>query len=78
MNVSRSWGYDSNWLLSREGQDLYTKSLVNNSRRTDVQPHEPETLPQPGRKYFRTDVEEVFPIIEETRKLTMALTGVRD
>lgn len=67
-----------NWLLSREGGDIYTKHLQSNSRRTDVPAHEPETLPQPGKKYFRTDVEEVFPIIEDTRKLTMALAGVRD
>ena len=67
-----------NWLLSREGQDTYTGALQNNSRRADVEPHDLDTLPEPGRKYFRTDTEEVIPKIEETQALIKGLVGIKD
>ncbi len=40
-----------NWLLSKEGQTLYSQSTRYNSRRRDVAPVNPATNPDPGKKY---------------------------
>lgn len=41
-----------NWLLTKEGSELYSKEGGTNSRRVDVPPAFPELLPTPGRSYF--------------------------
>lgn len=40
-----------NWLLSKEGQEAYTRA-TRNSRRTDVAPGVAEQKPTPGKDYF--------------------------
>ncbi len=56
-----------NWVLSKEGQELWVRAFDANSRRTDVAPVNPDESPIPGRKYLRSDQEENFDKIEETR-----------
>ena len=40
------------WLLSKEGQTIYAKTSGDNSRRLDVPPGDPDTLPKPGVQYL--------------------------
>jgi len=49
-----------NWLLSKEGQELYAKATASNSRRTDVAPVNPDIFPDPKQlnQYIKQD--EVF------------------
>lgn len=46
-----------NWLLSREGQEAFTK-IPRNSRRTDVAPAFQDLVPLPGKTYFVGQAEE--------------------
>lgn len=41
-----------NWLLTKEGSEAYSKHAQTNSRRVDVAPAFPETVPTPGVKYY--------------------------
>jgi ABC-type Fe3+ transport system substrate-binding protein len=45
-----------NWLLSKEGQEVWVKHTERNSRRLDVTKI-PDTAPRAGRKYFDINVE---------------------
>lgn len=52
----------TNWLLTREGQMVYSKSYDRPSNRADV-PTEgfpPESVPQPGVKYVNSDTEDIL------------------
>jgi ABC-type Fe3+ transport system substrate-binding protein len=49
-----------NWLLSREGQLAWVKTLTN-SRRVDVSPAEPQTAMKPGRSYYNVQAEGMMP-----------------
>ena len=46
-----------NWLLSKRGQELMAELLLQNSRRTDVNPADPDAFPDPKhlRQYTRND-----------------------
>jgi len=46
-----------NWLLSKEGQEAFTK-IPRNSRRTDVAPAFPDLVPLAGKTYFVGQAEE--------------------
>jgi iron(III) transport system substrate-binding protein len=50
-----------NWLLSQEGQAIFSQQAGYNSRRTDVPPAEPPTVVEPGRKYLDLAIEENWP-----------------
>jgi ABC-type Fe3+ transport system substrate-binding protein len=45
------------WLLSREGQTAWNKASPSNSRRLDIEPADPPTLPKPGVEYFNIELE---------------------
>lgn len=49
-----------NWLLSRNGQIDWVKTLTN-SRRLDVPPAEPKSAMKPGRVYHNTQAEDMIP-----------------
>jgi iron(III) transport system substrate-binding protein len=53
------------WLLSREGQTAWNQSYPANSRRLDVEPYDPATLPKPGVDYLFVEREEVRPMRDE-------------
>lgn len=55
-----------NWILTKEGQTLWAPAAAANSRRTDVPPSTPETMPDPGRKYITIDTEAILPEVEKT------------
>jgi iron(III) transport system substrate-binding protein len=40
-----------NWIMTKEGQTLWTKWTETNSRRADVAPVNPDVEPIPGRRY---------------------------
>ncbi|MBP1154910.1 MULTISPECIES: extracellular solute-binding protein [unclassified Paenibacillus] len=46
------------WVLSKEGQSYISKTLNNNSRRLDVPPVKPSSVPQKGKEYFIPQLEE--------------------
>lgn len=49
-----------NWLLSRNGQIEWVKTLTN-SRRVDVPPSEPKSAMKPGRVYHNAQAEDMIP-----------------
>jgi iron(III) transport system substrate-binding protein len=49
-----------NWLLSRDGQLEWVKTLTN-SRRVDVPPAEPHTAMKPGQSYYNVQAEDMMP-----------------
>ena len=49
-----------NWLLSRNGQIEWVKTLTN-SRRVDVPPSEPKSAMKPGRVYHNVQAEDMIP-----------------
>jgi iron(III) transport system substrate-binding protein len=51
-----------NWLLSREGQDAYTSSTIENSRRLDVAPKAPAFAPTRGVEYTNLQKEDFAPL----------------
>jgi hypothetical protein len=40
------------WLLSREGQTQWNRAVPSNSRRLDIEPADPATLPKAGVEYM--------------------------
>lgn len=60
-----------NWLLSKEGQTEYVKS-VRNSRRLDVPAGDPDLLPQSGREYADTQTEASIALREKEMAITKA------
>jgi iron(III) transport system substrate-binding protein len=61
------------WLLSQEGQSQWVKYYPANSRRLDVAPYDPATLPKPGVDYFYVEREEVRPLRDEQFQLARDL-----
>src|SRR5579884_4472789 len=61
------------WLLSREGQSQWVRYYPANSRRVDVEPYDPATLPKPGVDYFYVEREEVRPMRDEQFQLAREL-----
>ncbi len=41
-----------NWLLSKDGQTIWSKATATNSRRLDVPPANPAMVPKPGTEYL--------------------------
>ena len=58
-----------NWLLTKEGQTIWSKELQTNSRRVDVPAGAEERQPQRGKKYVQIDAENLIPEIDKTREL---------
>jgi len=58
-----------NWLLTKEGQTIWSKELQTNSRRVDVPAGAEERQPQRGKKYVQIDAESLIPEIDKTREL---------
>lgn len=58
-----------NWLLSKDGQTVWTREVQTNSRRLDVPPGAADRAPERGKKYVQIDHEELIPQIDATRKL---------
>ena len=61
-----------NWLLSKEGQEIFSKSTERNSRRTDVPPVDQDTTPPEGaaKRFMDPLRQAVYPEVEVTRELT--------
>jgi iron(III) transport system substrate-binding protein len=58
-----------NWTLTKDGQTAWRNVVSVNSRRTDVPPVEPATVPQQGRDYFHQNQESSLAEIQKTRDL---------
>ncbi len=58
-----------NWSLSKAGQEAYSKTIDNNSRRTDVAPVDPGQNPKPGRFYLRSNETTITEVQEMKRFL---------
>ncbi|MFN0074234.1 MAG: extracellular solute-binding protein [Chloroflexota bacterium] len=58
-----------NWLLSKDGQIVWSRELQTNSRRLDVPAGAEERQPEKGKRYVQIDAENLIPEIDETRKL---------
>ncbi|HEX3243829.1 MAG TPA: extracellular solute-binding protein [Chloroflexota bacterium] len=58
-----------NWLLTKDGQTVWSRELQTNSRRVDVPAGAEERQPQPGKKYVQIDAESLIPEIDKTREL---------
>ena len=67
-----------NWLLSKEGQTIWSRNTGSNSRRTDVPPVNHEAVPAPGKKYYESGKEENFDEVFKSQKLIYDLTGIRN
>ena len=61
------------WLLSREGQTHWNRAYPANSRRLDVEPVDPATLPRPGIDYFVVEREENRAVRDEQFQLARDL-----
>jgi iron(III) transport system substrate-binding protein len=61
-----------NWLLSRDGQLEWVKTLTN-SRRVDVPPAEPQTAMKPGRSYYNVQAEDMMPQRRRIQELAKSL-----
>jgi iron(III) transport system substrate-binding protein len=57
-----------NWLLSRQGQEIFVKSTGDNSRRLDVKGPS-QTAPKPGVKYININKEELVHNISRAMKI---------
>ncbi len=58
-----------NWLFTKEGQALWSKASVTNSRRLDVPPQNPGYFPTPGKTYISVDKEERVPDQDRTQDI---------
>ncbi len=67
-----------NWLLTKEGQEQFSKNLENNSVRADVEPVDPVTRPQAGLKYFYSGPEAAQPELDKTEKLISDWLGIKN
>jgi len=57
------------WFLSREGQAAWNKGAAINSRRLDVEPADPATLPKPGVDYMYIEREQSLHLRAEAMEL---------
>ena len=62
-----------NWLLSKEGQTVWSKIALTNSRRVDVPPALPNLAPAPGKQYVQYDDADFTPELAKTQELTKAI-----
>jgi iron(III) transport system substrate-binding protein len=62
-----------NWILGKEALSLYSTELRVNSRRSDVPPGDPNTVPNPGVEYLRMDDEKWIDEIERTQNIAKDL-----
>lgn len=62
-----------NYLLSRAGQEQWSKIDGRNSHRTDVAVIDPKEAPKPGVKYIKTQMEKWLPGRLEVRQLAQEL-----
>ena len=65
----------ANWVLTREAQDRIAKAVNYNSRRTDVEPGEPQTVVDLSRlsEYVNTQSEDMLPHYEAWRQFSKEL-----
>ncbi|MEK7216439.1 MAG: extracellular solute-binding protein [Chloroflexota bacterium] len=61
-----------NWLLTKEGQTIWSKHAVTNSRRVDVAPVVPYLVPTPGKKYPQNDAWNFVPELAKTQEIAKA------
>jgi iron(III) transport system substrate-binding protein len=68
-----------NWLLSKEGQLLYSKEGDTSSRRLDVpaQMDPPCLVPQPGKDYFQTDGPQALEVRKPGGELMQLLKSIQ-
>jgi len=59
-----------NWVLTKEGSEIYSKNVGYNSRRADVAPVDPESAPLKGVKYVRIDLESLLDEIQKTEDIS--------
>lgn len=71
-NAAKLW---INWILSKEGQDAFIKTVATNSRRIDVPPGDPETLPPEGaeKRFLTLGTQKMWPEVDKTRDLAGAI-----
>jgi ABC-type Fe3+ transport system substrate-binding protein len=58
-----------NWILSQEGQALFGKLTLSNSRRADVAAADADTVLDPKRDYFSTSAEWDYPAVVKAQAL---------
>ena len=66
----------ANWVLTKEGQQLYSSNTTNNSRRTDVPVVDPANVTRAGESYFRSSSEKALPELQKTRTLLTQLAAL--
>jgi iron(III) transport system substrate-binding protein len=64
-----------NWLLSQEGQTVYAKATLYNSRRTDVEVVDSAGVVDPNKKYIQFSSEEVNPTQRTTIEIANEVLG---
>jgi iron(III) transport system substrate-binding protein len=68
----------ANWVLTKEGQDAYSKGTEQNSRRTDVAVYDQEEVPKPSQHYVRIGPEDTVAEVTKTQKLLADLAGIKN
>jgi len=64
-----------NWLLTKEGQTVWSKHGQTNSRRLDVEPAMPDLMPVPGKNYRNSDSWDMVPEFAKTQEIARAIVG---
>ena len=64
-----------NWILSKEGGAVWSQAAKENSRRADVTPFDPETLPDPSKELYWASREENAQKEAETRVIMEKLVA---
>ena len=67
-----------NWLLTKEGQQTYSKNLQVNSLRVDVEPVDAPSRPDPKTRYFYTGPQSAQAEMEKTRQLVNGLLNIKN
>jgi iron(III) transport system substrate-binding protein len=62
-----------NWLLTKDAQVLWAKEVETNSRRTGVEPGNPQLVVPRGAKFFQVDSEENLPEVVKTQDIAKAV-----
>ena len=62
-----------NWLLTKDAQTHWAREVEQNSRRTGVEPGNPQLLPPKGAKPFQVDAEESLPEVIKTQDIAKAV-----
>ena len=68
----------ANWLLTKEGQEIYSKNTGRNSLRNDVETVDPVTMPEAGAPYFSSAKQDATPEIEKTQALLNDYVGIKN